>query len=218
MDKTLRVVEIFHSLQGESSRAGRPCAFVRLAGCNLSCAWCDTGYALDPGAGRELSLGLIIEALRPYRAGLAEITGGEPLLQAATPELAARLAREGYEVLVETNGSLDISLIPYPAARIMDLKTPSSGMSARNRLENLAYLRRGDEVKFVIADRGDYEWAGALVRSSFYPAALVTTLLSPAGGRLPPAELAGWMLDDKLAARFNPQLHRLIWPERDRGA
>ena len=164
MDQTLRVSEIFHSLQGESSRAGRPCAFVRLAGCNLDCAWCDTGYAREDGAGRELPLALIVEALRAFQTGLAEITGGEPLLQAATPELAARLAGEGYEVLVETNGSLDISRIPYPAARIMDLKTPSSGMCARNRLENLAYLRRGDEVKFVIADREDYEWTRAMLR------------------------------------------------------
>ena len=218
MDAALRVAEIFHSLQGESTRAGRPCAFVRLAGCNLDCAWCDTGYARDAGSGRELPLGLIVEAVRPFRAGLAEITGGEPLLQSATPELAARLSGEGYEVLVETNGSLDISRIPHPAARIMDLKTPSSGMCARNRLENLAHLRRGDEVKFVIADRGDYEWMRAMLRDSSYPGRLVATLLSPESGRLAAAELAGWMLADRLDARLNLQLHRLLWPDRDRGA
>ena len=217
MDSLLRICEIFHSIQGESSRAGRPCTFVRLAGCNLACAWCDTAYAANPTAGREISLSMIIEAFRPFRAGLAEITGGEPLLQTATPELAARLVAEGYEVLVETNGSLDIKAIPYPAARIMDLKTPSSGMCGRNLLENLVYLRRGDEVKFIVADREDYDWARAMIRDAAYPASLVATLFSPAADRLAPAVLARWMLDDRLNARLNLQLHRIVWPDRDRG-
>jgi 7-carboxy-7-deazaguanine synthase len=218
MGSNLRVSEIFHSIQGESSRAGRPCAFVRLAGCNLACAWCDSAYALREESGRELPLGMIVEALRPYRAGLAEVTGGEPLAQAATPELVDRLVRDGYEVLVETNGSLDITPIHWPAARIMDLKAPSSGMCARNRLENLVYLRRGDEVKFAVADRADYEWSRSMFRDQAYPAALVATLFSPVAGRLAPAELAGWLLDDKLDARLNLQIHRVIWPDRDRGA
>ncbi len=216
MAHTLHIIEIFHSIQGESTRAGRRCAFVRLAGCNLSCAWCDTGYSRSE-SGRELPLGMIVEAIRPYGTNLAEITGGEPLAQAGTPELARLLLAEGYEVLVETNGSLDISTLPYPVARIMDLKTPSSGMAHRNHLPNLAHLRRGDEVKFVVADRRDYEWARTMIRDAAYPAKTVETLLSPVQGRLAPAELVAWILDDRLDARLNLQLHKVVWPHIDRG-
>lgn len=216
MVKSLLVSEIFHSLQGESTRSGRPCAFIRLSGCNLDCAWCDTRYSRDE-EGRELPLDMIVEAVRPYRCNLAEITGGEPLAQTATPDLAAALLREGYEVLVETNGSLDISVLPWGVARIMDLKPPSSGMADRNRLANLVHLRRGDEVKIVIADRQDYEWALAIVRDADYPAATVETLLSPAQGMVDPAQLAKWLLADKLPARLNLQLHKIIWPDIDRG-
>ena len=213
---TLRVSEIFHSLQGESTRAGKPCAFVRLAGCNLDCSWCDTGYSRGVD-GRELTLGMILEAIRPFRVPLAEITGGEPLLQADTPALAAMLVDEGYEVLVETNGSLDISVLPHPVARIMDLKPPSSGQAHANRLANFAHLRRGDEVKIVIADRMDYEWALAILADASYPRGVVETLLSPVREKLEPATLAKWMLDDKLGARMNLQLHKFIWPDIDRG-
>lgn len=213
---TLRITEIFHSIQGESTRTGRRCAFVRLAGCNLNCAWCDTRYSLE-NSGRELTLVMIVEALRPFKSNLAEITGGEPLMQAATPELAGMLLAEGYEVLVETNGSLDISVLPTPTARIMDLKTPSSGMAARNRLVNLVHLRRGDEVKFVIADRMDYEWARTIIKDADYPGRVVETLFSPISGKLDPAELVKWLLDDKLPARLNLQIHKFIWPDIERG-
>ncbi len=216
MTRTLRVNEIFHSIQGESTRAGERCVFVRLSGCNLSCAWCDTRYALEE-RGRELTLDMIVEALRPYAAPLAAITGGEPLLQAATPELALLLLREGYQVQVETNGSLDISVLPYPVARIMDLKTPSSGMADKNRWANLALLRQNDEVKFVIADRMDYEWAKAAVGGNDYPAAIVTSLFSPAAGRLEAGELAAWILADRLDVRLNLQQHRYVWPDVERG-
>ena len=215
MGRTLRVCEVFHSLQGESTRAGRRCAFVRLAGCNLRCAWCDTRYSFEEG--RPLAAEMVVEAVRPFGSPLVEITGGEPLMQEATPELAALLLREGFEVLVETNGSLDISVLPYPTARIMDLKTPSSGMSDHNRLANLAHLRRGDEVKFVVADRMDYEWARTMINDSSYPRAVVESLLSPVGGKLEARELAAWMTDDKLDARLNLQLHKVIWPDIDRG-
>lgn len=214
--KTLVVNEIFHSLQGESTRAGRRCVFIRLAGCNLSCAWCDTRYAMEE-SGRELALDMVVEAVRPFRSQLVEITGGEPLMQAATPELAAMLAREGYEVLVETNGSLDISVLPYPVSRIMDLKTPSSGMADRNRWANLAHLRRGDEVKFVIADREDYDWAKGTATNPDFPGDTVAVLFSPAQDRLDLRDLAEWMLADRLDARLNLQLHRVIWPEVERG-
>ncbi len=214
--QTLAVNEIFHSLQGESTWAGTPCAFVRLAGCNLSCAWCDTRYAMDE-PGRTLTIGMIRAAIHPCAAPLVEITGGEPLLQEGTPELAALLLREGYEVLVETNGSVDISVLPYPVARIMDIKTPSSGMTERNRWANLAHLRRGDEVKFVIADPEDYLWAKDVVTGSEYPGDKVATLFSPAWGRVEADELVEWMLRDRLDVRLNLQLHRIIWPKVERG-
>lgn len=216
MPPTLVVNEIFHSLQGESTYAGTPCAFIRLSGCNLACAWCDTRYSLEE-PGRELPLSMIMAAIAPFRAPIAEITGGEPLLQEPTPALARLLAQEGYTVLVETNGSMDISVLPAPVVRIMDLKTPSSAMASRNRMENLALLRRGDEVKMVITDRMDYEWAATIIKDADYPAKLVATLLSPNLGKLEPAELASWMLADKLPARLNLQLHKFIWPNVDRG-
>lgn len=216
MQQTLRVNEIFHSLQGESTYAGTPCAFIRLAGCNLNCAWCDTRYSLDE-PGRSLDISMILAAIEPFGAPVAEITGGEPLLQPATPELARELLREGYTVLIETNGSLDISVIPYPAIRIMDLKPPSSEMSGHNRLANFAHLRRGDEVKIVVADRMDYEWARTIIKSGDYPRQTVTTLLSPLQRRLSAAQLAEWMLADRLPARLNLQMHKYIWPDIERG-
>lgn len=215
MPGNLKLCEIFHSLQGESTRAGRRCAFVRLAGCNLNCTWCDTRYALT--GGREVGAAMIVEAIRPFRCPLVEITGGEPLVQAATPDLATLFLAEGYEVLVETNGSLDISFLPAGASRIMDLKPPSSGMAGHNRFANLAHLRRGDEVKMVIADRTDYEWARAILKDAHFPGKTVTTLLSPLAGRLAPSDLAAWLVDDKLDARLNLQLHKILWPDRDRG-
>ncbi|MDR1744498.1 MAG: radical SAM protein [Planctomycetota bacterium] len=216
MAQSLRVNEIFHSLQGESTHAGTPCAFIRLAGCNLNCSWCDTRYALSE-PGRNLDIAMILAAIKPFGAPVAEITGGEPLLQAATPELARALAGEGYTTLVETNGSLDISVLPYPVVRIMDLKPPSSGMSDRNRFANFAHLRRGDEVKIVVADRVDYEWARTIITGGDYPGKTVTTLLSPLAARLAPATLAEWMLAEKLPARLNMQLHKYIWPAVERG-
>lgn len=216
MHESLAVSEIFHSIQGESTWAGVPCAFIRLAGCNLACSWCDTRYAMDEPA-RTLSLGMILAAIQPYGAPVAEITGGEPLLQDATPALARLLSAEGYQVLVETNGSVDISVLPHPVVRIMDLKPPSSGMAHHNRMANLAHLRRGDEVKIVVCDRTDYEWAAAIVRDADYPGKTVETLLSPGQGRVAPAELAKWILDDRLAVRLNLQLHKFVWPDTDRG-
>lgn len=213
---TLDICEIFHSIQGESTWAGSPCSFIRLHGCNLDCGWCDTKYSREEPP-RSVPVPLIVEAVRPHGTTLAEITGGEPLLQEATPALAAALLAEGYTVLVETNGSLDISVLPYPTLRIMDLKTPSSGMAARNRLENFVHLRTGDEIKMVIADRMDYEWAKTMMKENGYPSKRVPTLLSPVRGRVEPAELAKWMLEDRLPARLNMQLHTYIWPDIRRG-
>jgi len=214
--KTLRVNEIFHSIQGESTWAGERCAFIRLSGCNLRCGWCDTRYSFDE-QGRELTVGMIVEAIRPFNATVVEITGGEPLLQEATPELAAALLAEKHTVLVETNGSMDISVLPYPTIRITDLKPPSSGMSGRNRLANFAHMRRGDEVKIVIADRVDFEWAKAMMRDPAYPANMVKTSLSPVRDKVEAATLAEWIMREKLDVRLNLQLHKYIWPDIERG-
>lgn len=215
-DDSLNVIEIFHSLQGESTRAGIPCAFIRLANCNLSCSWCDTRYACtEPG--RPLPIPLILAAIQSFRAPLALITGGEPLLQPASATLAAHLVHAGYETIVETNGSLDISVLPYPVSRIMDFKPPSSAMNMHNRMENLALLRHGDEVKILIADRMDYDWASTIIKDADYPRKLVATLFSPVQGKLDPAELAAWILADKLPVRLNLQLHKYIWPNINRG-
>jgi 7-carboxy-7-deazaguanine synthase len=216
MQTTLDICEVFHSIQGESTWAGSPCSFIRLHGCNLDCAWCDTKYAMTEQP-RSLPVRLVVEAVRPHKCELVEITGGEPLLQEATPALASALLAEGHTVLVETNGSLDISVLPYPVIRIMDLKTPSSGMAARNRLENFAHIRKGDEIKMVVADRQDYEWAASMMKDGDYPGKQARTLLSPAQGKVAAAELAAWMLADKLPARLNLQLHKFIWPDIERG-
>ncbi len=213
---TLLVNEIFHSIQGESTYAGVPCSFIRLAGCNLDCAWCDSKYAMEEPP-RELPLDIILAAIQPHQTTLAEITGGEPLCQENTPMLAQMLLDHGYTVLVETNGSLDVSVLPAAAHKIMDLKAPSSGMNSQNRLANLALLRRGDEVKVVIADRLDYDWLKTIIRKGDYPAKEVVTLLSPAQGRVSPAELSAWILADKLPVRLNLQLHKFIWPDIERG-
>ncbi len=209
----LRVSEIFHSIQGESTYAGLPCVFVRLAGCNLNCAYCDTRYARQ--GGEALSRKTIVSRAEAYPGRLIEITGGEPLLQEETPTLVADLADRGWEVLVETNGSRDISVLDPRAVRIMDLKCPASGESGKTRWENLELLTRRDEVKFVISGREDYLWAKGVVAERLPPGPGV--LFSPAAGRLDPAELAGWILEDGLAVRLQLQLQKNIWPGVERG-
>src|SRR5262245_61028870 len=155
----LRVNEIFHSIQGESTHAGRPCVFVRLTGCNLRCVWCDTAYAFHEG--NALSVDDVLQRVASYDCGLVELTGGEPLLQAEAIPLMRALLDRGYEVLLETGGSLPIEAVPEGVRRIVDVKCPGSGESHRNRWENLDVLRPGDELKFVIANREDFDWASA---------------------------------------------------------
>ncbi|MBP1642437.1 MAG: queE [Acidobacteria bacterium] len=210
----VRITEIFHSIQGEASFAGRPCVFVRLTGCQMRCVWCDTAYAFHGGEWRTLDA--VVEAVRAFGCPLVEVTGGEPLLQPGVHPLMTRLCDEGFEVLLETGGGLDIKSVDRRVRRIVDVKCPGSGESANNRWENLDDLRAGDELKFVIADRADYEWA----RETIAARALIRRCpihLAPVWGALEPAELAAWILADRLAVRLSLQIHKLLWGPEARG-
>ncbi|MBA4313200.1 MAG: 7-carboxy-7-deazaguanine synthase [Chlorobiaceae bacterium] len=208
----LDVNEIFYSIQGESTHAGRPCVFVRLSYCNLRCTFCDTKYAFEKG--EILSIDSIIEKIQTFNCKLVEITGGEPLLQESSNDLMKILCRDGYEVLLETNGSVDISRVDPSVKKIVDFKSPSSGMENQNMWENVQYLKAGDEVKFVIADRADYDWAREKINKHGLINSVVI-LMSPVFGKLEPEKLSEWILHDKLNVRFQLQLHKYIWnPER----
>jgi len=210
----LNISEIFLSLQGEASRAGQPCVMVRLAGCNLRCAWCDSEYAWT--GGESMSLEEILAKVVELGCSRVEVTGGEPLTQPASLELLRQLCEAGYETLLETNGSVDISLVDPRVVRIVDFKCPSSGQDDQNLWANVDGLRREDEIKFVIADRTDYEYAVSAIRR-FDLLNKCPVLFSPIFGRLHPSELAGWILEDKLDVRLSLQLHKIIWPECERG-
>jgi 7-carboxy-7-deazaguanine synthase len=210
----LRVNEIFHSIQGESTHAGRPCVFVRLTGCNLRCVWCDTAYAFHDGS--ALSVGDIVDRVAAYGCGLVELTGGEPLLQPESVDLMRALIDRGLEVMLETGGSLPIDDVPAGVARIVDVKCPASGESDRNLWTNLDVLRRGDELKFVINDRADYEWAADVVRSRAL-AERAPVLFSPVHGTLAGGDLARWVLEDGLPVRVQLQMHKHLWPGVIRG-
>ena len=211
----LNVCEIFSSIQGESTYAGTPCTFVRLSGCGLACAWCDTEYAAAE-SGTEMSIAEIITQVTAANLPMVEITGGEPLMQASTPVLADALVAAGYQVLVETNGARDISLLSESVVRIMDMKCPSSGMSGRMDLANLNRLRATDEVKFVLATRADYEWAQDLI-AEYHVAQKCTVLMGAVEGELPLVDLAQWILEDQLPVRLQIRMHRIIWPQCERG-
>jgi len=214
--KRLRVNEIFHSIQGESSFAGFPCVFVRMTGCNLRCSYCDTQYAYDEG--EELSSDEIIKRVKRYGCSLVEITGGEPLLQKDTPLLISALLDEGFRVLLETNGSLDISPVDVRCVRIIDVKLPSSGEAERNNLKNLSQLRDRDELKFVIGRQNDYDYAKEILQ--LIPVDVldkITINFSPVFGSMEPNTLAGWILNDHLHVRLNLQLQKIIWLEATRG-
>lgn len=210
----LRVNEIFYSIQGEGTRAGRPCVFVRLTGCPLRCVWCDTPYAFTEG--RWMTLDEIAAEVRRYDCGLVEVTGGEPLLQPAVYPLLARLADEFAAVLLETSGAVSISQVDPRVARIVDVKCPGSGESARNHWPNLTQLTAHDEVKFVLRDRADYEWARDVLARYGLPARC-PVLFCPVFGELAPRDLAEWILADRLDVRLGMQLHKLIWPPTMRG-
>ena len=212
----LKVNEIFYSLQGESSYAGYPCAFVRMTGCNLRCTYCDTRYAYDEG--EELEIFEILDRVRSYSCPLVEVTGGEPLVQEETPALILCLLDAGFKVLLETNGSLDIGRTDPRCIRIVDMKCPSSGEVERNNFENLRRLTGRDELKFVLCDRSDYEYArGILQLMNQTPARVGHIHFSPVFGELAPDLLAGWILEDRLKARLSLQIHKIIWDPAQRG-
>ena len=211
----LTVNEIFFSIQGESTHAGRPCAFIRLTGCNLRCDYCDTAYAYDEGTPQSISD--ILKKISAFPVRLVEITGGEPLLQPETPQLIRQLLDAGYEVMLETNGSLDISSVDPRCIRIVDMKCPSSGESSKNLVSNLSHLTPRDQVKFVIGTPEDYNYAAALLPSIPERVPRHHILFSPVSGKISLALLAEWILRDHLPVRLHFQLHKLIWPEADRG-
>jgi 7-carboxy-7-deazaguanine synthase len=209
---TIRVCERLATICGETHLAGIPCALIRLAGCSVGCVWCDTSYAQDPAAGEDTSRADLVAWVASTGLGLVLLTGGEPLEQAELPELAAELADAGKRVLVETSGTCDISSLPPPILRAVDVKGPSSGAQRLNRWQNLAVLRAGDAVKLPVRDREDYDHALDVIRR-YRLRPPIELLLSPLAP-LTPLELAGWMLADRLAGvRLNLQLHRLAWAE-----
>jgi 7-carboxy-7-deazaguanine synthase len=210
----LQVNEIFHSIQGESTRAGLACVFVRLTGCNLRCVWCDTAYAFHEG--HPMTVEQVVAEVAGFNCRLVELTGGEPLLQPDAIQLMESLVGAGYDVLLETGGSLPIETVPEGVRRIVDIKCPGSGEAHRNRWENLEHLRAGDELKFVVADRDDYVWAARQIRERnlerYGP-----LLLSPVHGVLEPGEMAEWAMADGLPVRIQIQLHKVLWPGVERG-
>lgn len=211
---SLKVCELFYSLQGESTFTGLPCTFVRLSGCNLDCAWCDTRYAKDEST--SLSIEKILDQIRAFGCSLVEITGGEPLLQEETPRLISQLLDLKFQVLLETNGSQTIRDIDPRCIKILDIKCPSSNESDSFVYENLKYLTKRDEIKFVIGSRQDYEYARAIImeKLSLHQSRIH---LSPVFGNITPARLAAWILKDRLPARLSLQQHKIIWNPDQRG-
>ncbi len=208
------VNEIYASIQGESSYAGKPCVFVRLTACHLRCVWCDTPHAFHEGTRRPVD-DVVREAVG-HGIPLVEVTGGEPLLQPGVHPLMTALADAGVTVLLETSGSLDISSVDPRVVRIVDVKCPGSGEVERNRWENLDFLRAQDELKFVLADRTDYEWARRQVRERRLDDRC-TVLFGPVWGRLAPRDLAVWIVGDRLPVRMQVQLHKFVWDPDARG-
>lgn len=202
--------EIFRSIQGESTYAGLPCIFVRLSGCNLACSWCDTAYAQTMANAQEVSVDEVIAEVKMHACRLVEITGGEPMMQAETDELARRLLDDGYTVLVESNGSVSFEWLDARAVKVVDVKCPASGHAGTFLVENIGFLAKDDEVKFVIADRRDYEFAKKFIEEYLHDATL-QLLFAPVSPGLAPKELADWILKDGLCVRLQLQMHKYIW-------
>jgi 7-carboxy-7-deazaguanine synthase len=211
----LTVNEIFHSIQGESSYAGLPCVFVRLTACDRRCSWCDTAYAFSEGRKREVDD--VVAEVASYGCRLVEVTGGEPLLQEDVYLLMQRLLDAGHDVLLETGGHVSLARVPAGVVRIMDVKCPASGEAAATDWDNLSRLGPRDEVKFVIADRPDYEYARGILESRDLAARVANVLFSPVHGRMSAADLAAWVLADNLPVRLQLQVHKFIWGPDTRG-
>ncbi|MBI3995997.1 MAG: radical SAM protein [Nitrospirae bacterium] len=210
----MKINEIYKSIQGESTFAGRPCVFIRTTGCNLRCEWCDTTHAFEEG--REMTIETILAQVESHSCRLVELTGGEPLLQKEAPRLVTRLLDGGHTVLIETSGSLDIRRMDPRAVVIMDIKCPGSGMSGAMRWDNLAALKPSDQVKFVIRDRADYDWAVEILDR--YPSLTRgVVLFSPVFGALDPRLLADWILEDGRPVHLQLQIHKYIWHPETRG-
>jgi len=205
---TLRLTEVFLSLQGETSRTGLPTVFVRLAGCPLRCRWCDTTYSFQ--GGETVTLASLLARVADYGVPTVCVTGGEPLAQKNCLPLLTALCDAGYSVSLETSGALDVGQVDPRVSRIVDVKPPGSGEADRNRWENLTHLTPHDEIKFVLADRADYEWAREVMQAQKL-AQVCPVLFSPVQGELPPAHLAEWILADRLPVRMQVQLHKVLW-------
>ena len=210
----MEIHEIYQSIQGESSYAGLPCVFVRTTGCNLRCRWCDTAHAFEEG--EQMSVDAVLEKVRSFACRWVEITGGEPLLQEESFRLISALLDENFLVLLETSGAISIQAVDQRVVVILDLKCPGSGMADRINWENLKWLKKKDEVKFVIADRADFDWAKKVLADY---RALDDKIIhfSPVFGEMAPQELASWILEEKLAVRLQMQLHKYIWDPCKRG-
>ena len=211
----LTINEIFYSIQGESTRAGRPCVFVRLTACDLRCTWCDTPYAFTEGG--KQSVDDVVAAVEAFGCPLVEITGGEPLLQDDVYELMQRLMERGKTVMLETGGHRPLDRVPYAVIKIVDIKCPGSGEADKNDWSNIDRLAPHDEVKFVVADRGDYEFARAIIEKYHLRTRAAAILMSPVHGVLEPRLLSEWILADRLPARLQLQLHKYIWSPTTRG-
>ena len=213
-NEMLKVNEIYHSIQGESSKAGLPCVFIRLTYCNLRCSYCDTEYAFYEG--KEKSVDEIIKEVKKYGCQLVEVTGGEPLVQEESLDLMKKLCDEGFDVMLETGGSLLIKNVDKRVLIVMDLKCPSSKMEKRNLYENIDYLKPTDEVKFVIGNREDYYWAKEII-SKYNLRNKCEIIFSVVFGELEPVTLVNWIIEDKLGVRFQLQLHKYIWHPETKG-
>jgi len=212
----LRVNEIFYSIQGESTFAGFPCIFIRMTGCNLRCTYCDTTYAYEEGD--DIPLHSILTTVKKFACNLIEVTGGEPLIQDETPDLISALIKNGYTVLLETNGSQDISMVDTRCTRIVDIKCPSSGMNNNNYWKNLDYITPNDQLKFVIAHRQDYLYAKKVLdKPAIKRRKKLLINFSPVFNEIDLKDLAGWMLADNLPVRLQIQLHKYIWGEHTKG-
>jgi len=214
IDERLRITEMYASIQGEGRHAGDLCVFVRLTGCNLRCTWCDSEYTFT--GGDQISIDRVVERALSFGITLVQITGGEPLAQRQCIPLMERLLDNGCTILLETSGSIDIQPVPDGVHVVLDLKPPDSGEEESNLWENLDHLSPTDEVKFVVASRGDYEWSRDVIQERNL-ASRCALLISPAWGLVDPADLVGWMLKDRLDARLQLQIHKVIWPPDTRG-